>query len=60
VVERGADGGWQIVPGAATTNETLLNGERITAPTALHEGDVVSVGRAEKGISRLPLTVRPA
>ena len=60
VIEREADGAWHIVPGAATTNETLLNGERITAPAALHDGDVVSVGRAEKGISRLPLTVRTA
>jgi hypothetical protein len=60
VIERGADGAWQIVPGAATTNETLLNGERITAPAPLHDGDVVSVGRAEKGISKLPLTVRTA
>ncbi|HZG42644.1 MAG TPA: FHA domain-containing protein, partial [Longimicrobium sp.] len=60
VVERGADGAWQIIPGAATTNETLLNGQRITAPSPLHEGDVVSVGRAEKGISKLPLTVRTA
>jgi hypothetical protein len=60
VIERGADGAWHIVPGAATTNETLLNGERITAPAPLHDGDVVSVGRAEKGISKLPLTVRTA
>ena len=60
VIERGPDGAWHIVPGAATTNETLLNGERITAPAPLHDGDIVSVGRAEKGISKLPLTVRTA
>jgi hypothetical protein len=58
VIERTSDGGWQIVPQAGTTNETLLNGAAITGPQPLHEGDVIAVGRAEKGISRLPLTVR--
>ena len=60
VIERGPDGGWQIVPEAGTTNETLLNGAAVTGPQPLHEGDVIAVGRAEKGISRLPLTVRGA
>ena len=58
VIERTGDGGWQVVPEAGTTNETLLNGAPITGPTPLHDGDVIAVGRAEKGISRLPLTVR--
>jgi hypothetical protein len=60
VVERGADGRWQVVPVAGTTNETLLNGAAITAPQPLSEGDVIAVGRAAKGIQKLPLTVRPA
>ncbi|HEX6371910.1 MAG TPA: FHA domain-containing protein [Longimicrobium sp.] len=60
VIERAADGGWQIVPEAGTTNETLLNGAAVTGPQPLHEGDVIAVGRADKGISRLPLTVRGA
>ncbi|HYR07048.1 MAG TPA: FHA domain-containing protein [Longimicrobium sp.] len=60
VIERTSDGGWQIVPQAGTTNETLLNGAPVTGPQPLHEGDVIAVGRAEKGISRLPLTVRGA
>ena len=60
VIERGPDGGWQVVPEAGTTNETLLNGAPITGPQPLHDGDVIAVGRAEKGISRLPLTVRGA
>ncbi|HEU4882669.1 MAG TPA: FHA domain-containing protein [Longimicrobium sp.] len=59
VIERGPDG-WQVVPEAGTTNETLLNGAPITGPQPLHDGDVIAVGRAEKGISRLPLTVRAA
>ncbi|HEX6040541.1 FHA domain-containing protein [Longimicrobium sp.] len=59
-LERGADGAWQIVPEPGTTNETLLNGAPVTGPQPLHEGDVIAVGRAEKGIARLPLTVRTA
>ena len=58
VLERGADGAWQIVPNAGTTNETLLNGEAITSPRPLHDGDVIAVGRVEKGIVKLPLTAR--
>jgi hypothetical protein len=60
ILERGPDGAWQIIPGAGTTNETLVNGEPITAARPLNEGDVVAVGRAAKGIVKLPLTVRAA
>ncbi|HEX2201873.1 MAG TPA: FHA domain-containing protein [Longimicrobium sp.] len=59
-LERGEGGAWQIVPREGTTNETLVNGEPVTAPRPLNEGDVIAVGRAEKGISKLPLTVRKA
>ena len=58
-IERGPDGAWQIVPEAGTTNETLLNGAAVTGPQPLREGDVIAVGRAEKGIAKLPLTVQP-
>ena len=58
VVERGQDGFWYLVPVAGTTNETLLNGEAVTEPRMLHDGDVVAVGRAAKGIAKLPLTAR--
>jgi serine/threonine protein kinase len=57
-VERGADGAWQVTPRPGTTNETLLNGAAVTAPRPLHEGDVIAVGRAAKGIAKLPLTAR--
>jgi eukaryotic-like serine/threonine-protein kinase len=60
VLQRGADGAWQVVPVAGTTNETLLNGRAITEPHPLQEGDVIAVGREVKGIVKLPLTVRPA
>ena len=57
VVERGA-AGWQVTPGAGTPNETLVNGEIVTAPRPLRDGDVLAVGRKAKGIVKLPLTVR--
>ena len=58
VLERRADGRWQVAPLPGTTNETLLNGEIVAAPRPLHEGDVLAVGRRAKGIVKLPLTVR--
>jgi hypothetical protein len=58
VLERTPDGAWQVAPSPGTTNETLLNGAALTAPATLREGDVIAVGRAAKGIARLPLTVR--
>jgi serine/threonine protein kinase len=58
-VERGPDGAWQVVPRPGTTNETLLNGAAITSPQPLRDGDVIAVGRAAKGIAKLPLTARP-
>lgn len=57
-LERGPDGAWQVNPQPGTTNETLLNGEAVTGARPLREGDVIAVGRAGKGIARLPLTVR--
>ncbi|HEX2187930.1 MAG TPA: protein kinase [Longimicrobiaceae bacterium] len=57
-VERGPDGAWQVVPNPGTTNETLLNGETLTGPSPLREGDVIAVGRAAKGVAKLPLTAR--
>jgi serine/threonine protein kinase len=57
-VERGPDGAWQVAPRPGTTNETLLNGAAITAARPLQEGDVIAVGRAAKGIAKLPLTAR--
>ena len=59
-IERGPDGTWQVVPVAGTTNETLLNGEALTSPRPLRDGDVIAVGRAAKGIAKLPLTARAA
>jgi hypothetical protein len=57
-VERRPDGQWMVVPAPATVNETLINGAPLTAARALHDGDVLAVGRSAKAISKLPLTAR--
>ena len=57
VVERGPEGTWRVTPRAGTANETLLNGEVVTASQPLHQGDVLAVGRKAKGIVKLPLTI---
>jgi hypothetical protein len=58
VLERLPDRRWQLVPLPATANETLVNGEILTGPRPVHEGDVIAVGRKAKGIVKLPLTLR--
>lgn len=57
VLERRADRQWQVVPVAGTPNETLVNGDPLTAPRVLGEGDVIAVGRKATGVTKLPLTV---
>lgn len=58
VVERNAARQWVVSPIAGTTNETLLNGRTLGSPSVLHQADVIAVGRQERGVSRMPLTVR--
>jgi serine/threonine protein kinase len=58
VLERNAGRQWVVSPVAETTNETLVNGEALTAPRALRQGDRIAVGRQAKGVIKLPLTVR--
>ena len=60
VLERGAGGQWFVRPGAAATNQTLLNGRALTAPQPLRSGDQIAVGNEMKKVAKLPLTVRPA
>jgi hypothetical protein len=47
-----------VSPVKGTTNETLVNGDALTAPRALRQGDLIAVGRQAKGIIKMPLTVR--
>lgn len=58
VLERNGGRQWVLSPVAGTTNETLLNGEAITAPRVLCQGDRIAVGRQHKGVSKMPLTAR--
>jgi hypothetical protein len=58
VLEPRAGRQWVVSPIAGATNDTLLNGEALTAPRALQNGDWIAVGRQEKGIVKLPLTAR--
>jgi eukaryotic-like serine/threonine-protein kinase len=58
VLERNAGRQWIVSPVEGTTNETLLNGKTLTAPSVLRQGDLIAVGRQEKGVIKLPLTAR--
>jgi eukaryotic-like serine/threonine-protein kinase len=58
VLERHSGRQWVVAPVAGTTNETLVNGQAITAPRVLRHGDLIAVGRQAKGIVKLPLTAR--
>jgi len=60
VLERDVGRQWRVSPVAGTTNETLVNGEALTAPRPLCNGDRIAVGRQAKGVSKLPLTVHAA
>ena len=58
VVERNSGRQWVVSPLAGTANETLVNGQALTAPRALRHGDLIAVGRQAKGIIKMPLTAR--
>ena len=58
VLERDARQQWVVTPLPGTTNETLLNGQALTAPRLLRHGDLIAVGRQAKGIVNMPLTAR--
>jgi serine/threonine protein kinase len=58
VLERRAGNQWVVSPVEGTTNETLLNGKTLTAPRPLRHGDLIAVGREEKGVVKMPLTAR--
>ncbi len=58
VLERSAAGQWLVSPADETTNETLVNGQALTAPRVLRQGDVIAVGRQARGVAKMPLTAR--
>ena len=49
--------GWYVVPNGGAPNDTLLNGKKLVSGKKLRAGDELAVGRAAKGIVKLPLTV---
>lgn len=58
VVERQRGRQWFVSPLPGTANETLINGQTLTGPRPLHDGDLIAVGRMAKGLVKLPLTAR--
>jgi hypothetical protein len=58
VLERGSGRHWVVSPIPGTINETLVNGEPLTSPRTLRQGDLIAVGRAARGIVKLPLRAR--
>lgn len=50
-------GQWYVIPVDNVTNETLLNGKKVTERSPLQEGAVLSVGRESKGIYKLPMRI---
>lgn len=49
---------WAISPIPGTPNETLVDGQKLTATTELRDGMRIAVGNSAKGIEKLPLVVR--
>jgi serine/threonine protein kinase len=52
------EGFWQVIPDENAPNDTMYNGKKITETVRLELGDQLAVGREEKGIIKLPLTVQ--
>ena len=57
-IYRAGSGEWMVEPLPGTPNETLLDGHKLVAMTALRNGMRLAVGNSAKGIEKLPLTVR--
>ena len=49
--------GWYVIPNPGAPNETILNGKALLSARKLTTGDILAVGREDKGILKLPLTV---
>ena len=58
-LNKDSEGFWQVIPNNDAPNETMVNSRKITETSRLQEGDVLAVGREEKGIIKLPLRVGP-
>ena len=58
VLERGDDDKWYANHNPEAKHQTLLNGKSITDKNPVNDGDVLAVGSEERGIQKLPVTVR--
>ena len=58
VVAKDSEGFWQVIPDANAINDTMYNGKKITESARLEPGDQLAVGREEKGVIKMPLTVQ--
>jgi serine/threonine protein kinase len=58
VIDRNSQNQWVLVPIINTVNDTLLDGQAVTKPTVLREGDTIAVGRSAKSIVKMPVVVR--
>ena len=56
-LSRELDNTWFLIPKAGTENETMLNGKKVTDKKQLQAGDVIGVGREDKGIVKIPMKV---
>ena len=51
-------GSWRLKPRSGTTNATFVNGKPCSGPTAMEDGDVISVGNPASGKTKGMLRVR--
>ena len=58
ILNKDSDGCWQVIPDGNAPNDTMYNGNKITETIRLEPADQLAVGREEKGIIKLPLTVQ--
>ena len=57
-LSRTAGNAWTISPVSGVQNQTLVDGNALTAPMNLRNGMRIAVGNASKGIEKLPLIVK--
>ena len=48
---------WFVIHNINAVNETLINGEIVESEQKLKQGDILAIGRASKGIIRMPMRV---
>jgi pSer/pThr/pTyr-binding forkhead associated (FHA) protein len=49
---------WMLAHEPLATNETIVNGAKLTDAVLLEDGMTVSVGNSAKGVEKFPLTIK--